>query len=72
MQGFVQPKILAHEFHGYLIGLRSRCKTCRITRQHVDEQKDEYCHQKQGRQQPEKTFDQIMKHPENLTTALEG
>lgn len=62
-KGLVQPKILAHQFHGDLIRFRPGGKACGIAGKHVHKQEHDHRDQKQCGQQPEEAFEKIVEHP---------
>ena len=64
--GFIQPEVLADQFHRGLIGLGPGREARRIAGEHVNEEKDQHRDQKKRGNQPEEPFDEIMEHPRNL------
>ena len=61
-QGQIQPKFLAHELDGFLVGLGASGQPRRVARKHVHEQEHDHRYQQQRGDHAQKTFDDVGQH----------
>jgi len=61
-QGQIQPKFLAHELDGLLVGFGPGGQSRRVARKHVHKQEHDHRYQQQRGDHAQKTFDDVGQH----------